>query len=129
MSFAEGAPGAELVTDPDQYSRWLNQHLREENADYAIGLYAEDRTCYKGDRFVAVGSNRPRTVHLGIDIFIEENTPVHAPLAGTVHSIQYNDFPYDYGGTVILEHDIDSTVFYSLYGHMSKASVESAFRG
>ena len=123
VSFSEGAPGSNLVTDPEKYNQWLNQRLREKNADYAIGLYAENRTCYKGDRFVAVGSSKPRSVHLGIDIFIEASTPVHAPLAGIIHSIQYNDFPYDYGGTVILEHDIGGAVFYSLYGHLSKNTV------
>ena len=31
-----------------------------------------------------------------------------------------NDFKYDYGPTLILEHKINNFKFYTLYGHLSK---------
>ena len=34
--------------------------------------------------------------------------------------IHNNDFKYDYGPTVILEHKISTYKFYTLYGHLSK---------
>ncbi len=129
ISFAEGAAGTEFSDSAERYGSWLDAQLRERGARYALGLYAEDRNCYKGDQFSVVGSSSPRSTHLGIDIFIAPNTPVLAPLAGHVYSVQDNDKPYDYGGTVILQHRAGETglSFYSLYGHLAKNSL-SLFR-
>ncbi len=125
ISFAEGAPGAEYAADARQYSAWLDAELAANGADYAIGLYAENRSCYKGDQFIVAGSSQPRSVHLGIDIFITAHTPLLAPCAGRVYSIQDNAQPYDYGATVILQHAVGDTdrVFYTLYGHLSQKTL------
>jgi hypothetical protein len=45
-----------------------------------------------------------RTLHLGLDLFAPADTPVFAPLAGTVHSFAINPAPQDYGGVIILKH-------------------------
>ena len=46
--------------------------------------------------------------------------PIRAPLNGKVVILHNNDFKYDYGPTVILEHKISTYKFYTLYGHLSK---------
>ena len=50
----------------------------------------------------------------------DETTPIRAPLNGKVVILHNNDFKYDYGPTVILEHKISTYKFYTLYGHLSK---------
>ena len=45
-----------------------------------------------------------RTIHLGMDLFIQEGSPVFAPLDGIVHSFANNNRKHDYGPTIILEH-------------------------
>ncbi|MEM7292248.1 MAG: aminotransferase class III-fold pyridoxal phosphate-dependent enzyme [Pseudomonadota bacterium] len=124
VSFADGAAGSEYADQPQRYCDWLDAQLAAAGADYAIGLYAEDRTCYKGEQFVVSGSARARTVHLGIDIFIAAGTPLYTPLPGVIHSVQFNPDPYDYGGTVIVEHDAGGVPFYSLHGHLSRGTVD-----
>ena len=125
VSFAEGAPGGELTDNAEQYSAWLRAELEKNRADFAIGLYAEDRTCYKGEQFIVAGSSKARSTHLGIDIFIDAETPIHAPLSGTVYTLRSNNIRYDYGTLLILEHHTDDgTPFYTLYGHLANKTGE-----
>ena len=61
-------------------------------------------------RLFGRASGRPtsgRTVHLGIDLFVEPGSPVRAPLAGIVHILANNAAPQDYGPLVILRHETD----------------------
>jgi murein DD-endopeptidase MepM/ murein hydrolase activator NlpD len=71
----------------------------------------------------------PRTIHLGVDIWTEAGTPVFAPLSGKVHSFRDNAGFGDYGPTIILEHLLDDTLFYTLYGHLSRASLAGLHQG
>ena len=92
------------------------------------GGYDEDRAIYAGDAFT--GGDEPRTIHLGLDIAAPAGTEVYAPLAGMVHSFQDNAAAFDYGPTIILEHRVASDlVFYSLYGHLSRESLEGLREG
>jgi 4-aminobutyrate aminotransferase-like enzyme len=60
-------------------------------------------------------------VHLGIDLFVQPGTAVHAPLDGIVHVLANNAAPQDYGPLVILRHETGGgpSVF-TLYGHLSE---------
>ncbi len=90
------------------------------NKGIGIGLYKEKRKVYKSDHYISsFNSSKRRNVHLGIDIFVDENTPIKSPLNGKVVVLHNNDFKYDYGPTVILEHKINNYKFYTLYGHLS----------
>ena len=86
-----------------------------------IGLYKEKRKVYKSNHYISsLNPLKRRDVHLGIDIFVEENTPIKSPLNGKVIILHNNNFKYDYGPTVILEHKINDYSFFTLYGHLSK---------
>ena len=61
---------------------------------------------------------------MGLDLWIEADTPIYAPLNGTIHSFKNNGNYGDYGPTLILKHLIDQIEFYTLYGHLSLASLE-----
>jgi murein DD-endopeptidase MepM/ murein hydrolase activator NlpD len=71
------------------------------------------------------GGDEPRRLHLGTDIWGPAGTPVFAPLHATVHSFAFNDAFGDYGATLILQHELDGLVFYTLYGHLSLASIQN----
>lgn len=88
----------------------------------AVGGYDEERAIYSGPVFAATGE--PRSIHLGLDIFAAQGTPVYAPMDGVVHSFQDNANPKDYGPTIILAHAVTSELtFYTLYGHLSRDSL------
>lgn len=124
------SPGMEHAEDPHAYWDWLRKRLAEAGARYAIGLYGEDRSCYKGDQF-KTDASEARSVHLGIDLFESDGTPIHAVLPGRVVSVVDNDVPYDYGPTVILEHRAGEggPSFYTLYGHLSRRTLETVRPG
>lgn len=95
--------------------------------EISVGRYDEPRLIYSSSIFeTGDGALDPRrTVHLGFDLFAPAGTPVHAPLAGVVHIATYNPAPLDYGGLVILEHHTEEgDRFYTLYGHLSKATLD-----
>ena len=90
------------------------------NNGIGIGLYKEKRKIYKSDHYISsLNPVKRRNVHLGIDIFVDENIPIKSPLNGKVVVLHNNNFKYDYGPTVILEHKINNYKFYTLYGHLS----------
>ena len=93
-----------------------------------VGRYNEARLCYTTSQFRE--ENGSRTIHLGIDLFAPAGEPVHAPMDGQVVSVADNNMPGDYGPTVILEHrPEDGPLFYSLYGHLRRASVSGLKAG
>ncbi|WP_066406708.1 endonuclease domain-containing protein [Flavisolibacter tropicus] len=71
----------------------------------------------------------PRRLHLGTDIWGPVDTPIYAPLAGTVHSVGFNDAYGDYGATLILQHEINGLIFHTLYGHLSLNSIQDKQQG
>ncbi len=89
----------------------------------AVGRYDEARGIYLSGPFASGGraTDERRTVHLGIDLFVEPGSTVRAPLPGLVHVLADNTLPQDYGPLVILRHETgDGTPFYTLYGHLTE---------
>lgn len=86
---------------------------------YGLGLYGEKRSVYASPQFADAASPERRMIHMGIDIFAPPKTPVHAPLAGVVHSVTYNGVPLDYGNTLILAHEGEGLRYFTLYGHLA----------
>ena len=96
---------------------------RIEDAGKAIGWgrYNEPRTCYAGEQF---GGEERRTIHLGVDLFADVGTEVFCPIEGKIHSFQDNQLDFDYGPTIIIEHQTDAgEIFHTLYGHLSRESL------
>ena len=106
------------------------KHLQIENRDALIaGGYLEARPLYATKAFEKEGNNgyEYRTIHLGVDFWQKDRTPVHALFDGEVVSSVLNVADKDYGGLVILKHKFDKKgVFYTLYGHLSHESVTEA---
>ncbi len=122
-----------LVEDTESFSRLLFGEMKRTGAAVGVGRYDEARLVYTSlafrppDRPLAEG----RTVHIGIDLFLEPGAPIFAPLDGTVHGVRNNAARLDYGPTIILEHrpDDGTPAFYTLYGHLSTASIQGLKKG
>lgn len=135
IDWSPSSPDA-LVPDDAATTQRLAATVARTMADagvaVAIGRYDEPRLVYATPAFLATDAHaeEARTVHLGLDIFAAAGTPVHAPLPGVVHSVADNRAPLDYGPTVILQHACaDGTPFYTLYGHLARASVATLAPG
>ena len=99
----------------------VNKIFKEDNSNIGIGLYNEKRKVYKGPNFISeLNTNERRNIHLGVDIFIDKGTDLFAPIDGKIIILKNNNFKYDYGPTLVLEHSFKNNKFYTLYGHLSK---------
>jgi Ser/Thr protein kinase RdoA (MazF antagonist) len=94
-----------------------------------IGRYREDRSVYTTDAYATPTGER-RTVHLGVDLFVPAGRPLHAPVDGVVEACGDNAAPLDYGPVIVLRHDLpDGARFFTLYGHLSRASLHGLHPG
>jgi 4-aminobutyrate aminotransferase-like enzyme/Ser/Thr protein kinase RdoA (MazF antagonist) len=87
-----------------------------------VGRYNEARPLYSSPLFGSVDNpvSERRTIHLGIDLFVEPGAALRAPLDGVVHVLAHNAAPQDYGPLVILRHETDGgEEFFTLYGHLA----------
>lgn len=114
-----------IETPPDiqKIGKWISESLAVNNCRYGIGGYMEHRTIYALSKLFDT-ADEPRRLHLGIDIWADAGTPVYSPLPGTVHSFNDNNNFGDYGPTIILSHHLDGLKLYSLYGHLSRPSLD-----
>jgi 4-aminobutyrate aminotransferase-like enzyme/Ser/Thr protein kinase RdoA (MazF antagonist) len=98
----------------------------------AIGCYDEPRPFYLSQLFSSGQNptNESRTIHLGLDLFTAPGTPIAAPFRATVHAFADNRSALDYGPVIILKHETtDGLAFFTLYGHLSRKSLESLHVG
>ncbi|MBL0145614.1 MAG: peptidoglycan DD-metalloendopeptidase family protein [Chitinophagaceae bacterium] len=110
------------IANTAAFSNYITNKLQSANAKFGIGGYNEDRVLYKHSKLFDGKDNR--TVHLGIDIWGEEGTEVFAPLGGMVHGFAFNNNIGDYGATIILQHQLDTISFHTLYGHLALKDIE-----
>ncbi|MGS2726849.1 peptidoglycan DD-metalloendopeptidase family protein [Psychroserpens sp. BH13MA-6] len=113
------------VSSSEILEAYINEHKQKHQATVAYGGYLETRNIYQRSRyFKNANPQTERNIHLGLDLWLAEESPVYAPLNGEVHSFKNNTNYGDYGPTIILKHKIDSMEFYTLYGHLSLASIQ-----
>jgi len=97
-----------------------------------VGSYGEPRAVYTAPAFRSgPGATADRrSVHIGVDVFLPAGTAVQAPFDGLVDTAEYREAPLDYGGMVVLRHETtEGDPFWTLYGHLARASVSSLFPG
>ena len=101
--------------------------VQKRNKDKIIaGGYLEPRPLYTNSTYEKVGNHGPesRCLHLGVDFWVASNTSVHTFLAGEV-VVSFDDAgDKKYGGLIILRHQEEGIEFFTLYGHLSTASVQ-----
>ncbi len=103
---------------------FINSYIEEYDAKVAYGGYLEVRNIYKRSQHFNKQAQEERNIHLGIDLWCDEGTPIYTPLNAKLHSFKNNTNFGDYGPTIILEHNIKNVVFYTLYGHLSLKSIQ-----
>lgn len=114
------------LSDTAAFSQWVSAVLEKNGARYGVGGYFENRVLYQ--RSAVFGDSDPakmRSLHLGLDIWGPAGTPVFAPFPGQVHSVGMNHAFGDYGATLVLVHASPHGPWYTLYGHLATASVQS----
>jgi|SRR6185312_518979 len=117
-----------IFSDTRKFTRWINETLEANNCRYGIGGYMEHRTIYaRSPLFDA--DDEPRRLHLGVDIWGEAGIPVYSPLDGKIHSFNDNNNFGDYGPTIILEHNLNGLQLFTLYGHLSRHSLDGLEAG
>jgi 4-aminobutyrate aminotransferase-like enzyme/Ser/Thr protein kinase RdoA (MazF antagonist) len=127
--FLGADPGA--ATTPVLSER-IFRELRAAGVPIGVGRYDEARLIYATPAFAS--GERPtderRTIHLGVDLFIEPGAPVYAPLDGEVYLAANNAARLDYGPLVILKHAAaDGLTFFTLYGHLGEDALERCRAG
>ena len=129
--FTEG-----IYNDTDLFSKYIDLQRKNSNATYLIGGYRERREMYRRSTLFdknifpdLENPDEPRTLHLGTDIWGNAGTTIFAPLGGMVHSFAFNNNYGDYGATIILQHQLATSNFFCLYGHLALKDINSLRRG
>lgn len=91
------------------------------------GGYLEPRPIYTSSTYDKLGNSgrESRTIHLGVDFWLPAYSAVHALMDGIVVTAVNDEGFKEYGGLVILKHQFENLIFYTLYGHNT---VESALK-
>jgi murein DD-endopeptidase MepM/ murein hydrolase activator NlpD len=113
------------VSSSSKLGHYIANHTKKRNALIAFGGYNEVRTIYKRSGHFNLEYTKERNIHLGMDLWCDVDTPVFTPLDATVHSFKNNLNFGDYGPTIILKHIINNVEFFTLYGHLSLASIKN----
>jgi 4-aminobutyrate aminotransferase-like enzyme/Ser/Thr protein kinase RdoA (MazF antagonist) len=106
--------------------------MKATGSDVVVGRYDEARPLYSSSIFDGEGGvlDERRTIHLGMDLFVEAGSPVFTPLDGVVHVVANNAQPQDYGPLVIVRHTTGAgEVFYTLYGHLGEDTFDEVSPG
>lgn len=110
------------LQDTIAFNAAVQQMLQAKGANVGVGGYLEDRFIYRRSQHFAAAAES-RNLHLGVDVWLEAGTAVFTPLDGIVHSFADNDNFGDYGPTIILQQQLEGVTFYTLYGHLTRASL------
>ena len=113
------------VSSSDDLETFIWNYMKNNKAKVAFGGYLEKRNIYQ--RSAYFNQQNPeveRNIHLGLDLWIDANTAIFAPLDGEIHSFKNNINHGDYGPTIILKHKLENQQFFTLYGHLSTESIQ-----
>lgn len=104
------------LTDFMQFDAMVFAELDHSESHWGVGRYLEERkTILRGSPNII---REGRYYHLGLDIIVPFNTPVFAPLDAEVFKTGKEMKQGNYGGYLVLKHQVHGVAFYSLYGHL-----------
>ncbi|GAB1307906.1 aminotransferase class III-fold pyridoxal phosphate-dependent enzyme [Urechidicola sp. KH5] len=124
-------------------STWIGHQTEFNNLDYfqfkinelqksvpqkiIAGGYLEPRPIYTSTEYDTIGNkgSQSRTIHLGIDFWLPHHTPVHALFDGEIVIATNDAGNKEYGGLIVLKHQLENFSFFTLYGHLT---VDSALQ-
>jgi murein DD-endopeptidase MepM/ murein hydrolase activator NlpD len=94
--------------------------LKKNNAEWAVSGYPEKRSLV-ADYTEEV--RKSRHYHIGIDVTAPLGTRLYAPLAAEVVTAEYEEGAGQFGGYIVLKHEINDCVFYTVFGHLNPSSL------
>jgi len=98
--------------NPHLFGEWINLLHKTFNVDYSWGGYLEDREEILDGTYLSSGNK----IHLGVDFWVPEHTPVYLPQELRLVQSRYDDdMNGGWGGQVIFE--INSHL-YLIFGHL-----------
>ena len=100
----------------DEFNSAVFNELKKSGCKWGIGKYLEERKNILGHYSNIMSEER--FFHLGLDIIVPYNSRVFCPLNGVVFKIGKEIQMGNYGGYIVLKHEINNENFYSLYGHL-----------
>ena len=104
------------LNDFKEFNDDIFNELKNSGMSWGIGKYLEER------RNILRGSiniiNEKRIYHLGLDIIVPYNSVVFCPLDGNIYKLGKETQKGNYGGYLVIKHEIKDQTFYSLYGHL-----------
>lgn len=117
-----------IYSNLEAFNGFIRQTLLESGVEFLFGGYGENRQMYRRsalfDKNLSESSStEPRSLHLGLDIWGPAGTEIRAPLGGMLHSQAFHNRVGDYGGTIILSHQLEGVSFYCLYGHLAETDL------
>lgn len=115
------------LNNEQAFTDYVFNTLDDKSCKVGVGGYGENRFIYS--RSEVFNGEENRSIHLGIDIWAVAGTEIFTPFDATVHSFANNDQHGDYGPTIILEHQLENRVFYTLYGHLNTGCLDGLFVG
>lgn len=113
------------VSSSKAWEIYINNYLEKLDKKVAYGGYLEHRNLYERSAYFSSQTEEKRNIHLGLDLWCPAETDILAAFNGVVHSFKDNTNFGDYGPTIILEHTLGNHKFYTLYGHLSRASLQN----
>jgi len=120
--------GHQLELDDLSHFQYKLNRLQDRKPDSILaGGYLEPRTVYTSPAYDKPGNSgtESRTIHLGIDLWVPADTPVHALFDGVVVTAVNDKGDKEYGGLIIVKHLADQVEFFTLHGHLSLSSLET----
>ena len=105
--------------DHDQMTQFVN------SGGWGVGGYSEKRK----NMYLAPQYENRRNIHMGIDIWAEAGEPVYSSVDGEVAYIANHAQEGNYGGTLVLKHQVDGVTYFALYGHLSPKSISDLKQG
>lgn len=113
------------ISNTNAFQKYLNTIYKKLNANIAYGGYNEKRNLYRKSNVFKQDDSKERDIHIGLDVWIEAETPILAAYDGEIHSFKNNEGYGNYGPTIIIKHENNGNVFHTLYGHLSIKSLEN----
>lgn len=109
------------VQDQQNFQAYLEAQMTEQKAEWGVAGYLEKRDSLLRDLPQMVSEQR--FFHLGVDIVLPKFTDLFLPIAGTVVEVDYESGKGNFGGFVLVRHQVEGSVFYSLWGHLQRESL------
>lgn len=107
------------IKDQKLFQDKINEIFEKTNSDIIISEYLENREKMFTTLWFEQMINEWRFYHLGLDLSAKCWTSIYSPIDWKVYDIWYEEWDWNYGWYIVLEHNLLWEVFYSIYGHLN----------